>query len=351
MPPINPLDRRDFLKLSGAALLGLLFSDLQAGRAEAALPSSQGRVVYTRLVVRDAPSFQGRKVNSFPRDSLLDITGRVVGGVQSDYNRVWYQIGDGQYVYSGGVQPVETVLNGIVKDLGDHPVVGQVTVPWADSTWDVNVSPVPGPRMYYSTAHFIQGLVTDRGDGSLWYQAYDQLARAHYYLRPEWVHILTPDELAPISPDVPDCEKVIQIVLDEQVLLAFENDRLVYSARTATGQRGFETPLGWFHTFHKRPTAHMAGGADEFSLFDLPAIPWDSYITDGGVAIHGTYWHNDFGHTHSHGCINLRPQDAKWIYLWTQPRVPQGELFLYQPGTGTRVQVVQSRTAMKAGNC
>jgi len=337
------LTRRDFLKLGGASLLGVLFSDLMPGVASAAPLPLQGRVVYTRLVVRDAPSFQGRKINSFPRDTLLNVTEQVWGGVAEDYNRLWYRIAQNGYVYSGGVQPVQTRLNPTVTDLWPDGVVGQVTVPFADSLWDLNANPVPGPRLYCATAHWIKGLVVDKRDGSLWYKAFDQLHGAYYYTRPEWVHILAPEELAPLSPDVPPDDKLIQVLLDQQLLLAFEGDQLVHTARCATGQRGYETPIGEFTTFHKRPTAHMVGGADEFSMFDLPAIPFCSYITDTGVALHGTYWHNDFGHTHSHGCVNLSPENAQWIYRWTLPQVPAGELFLYQPGTGTRVQVLQTQ--------
>jgi hypothetical protein len=86
----------------------------------------------------------------------------------------------------------------------------------------------------------------------------------------------------------------------------------------------------------------MFGGADEFSIFDLPGVPWDSYITDSGVALHGTYWHTDFGTQHSHGCINMGLEDAKWIFRWTLPTVPPGENLVLQPGTGTRVQISQS---------
>ncbi len=336
--------------MGGAALLGLLISDLQAfDRPSPDLAPTLGRVVYTHLLVRDAPAFQGRKVNSFPRDSLLTITGQVTGGVESDYNRIWYQINKNQFVYSGGVQPVESHLNPTVRDIPETGVVGEVTVPYADSLWGLNTNPVPGPRLYYATAHWIDGVITDRRDGSPWYRAFDQLYQAHYYIRPGWVRIVPAEELTPLSPDVSPDEKLIEVVLDQQVLLAFEQDRLVYAAKAATGQPGYETPTGRFQTFHKRPSAHMVGGADEFSMFDLPAIPWCSYITDTGVALHGTYWHNDFGHTHSHGCVNLPPQDAKWIYRWTLPTVPAGELFLYQPGTGTFVQVVQTRPLPRRG--
>ncbi len=333
------LSRRDFLKLTGAALLGLSISDFLPEAARAASAPSLGRVVYDRLVIRDAPSFQGTRVGSFRRDNLLQITDQMIGGVANDYNRLWYQIGRQGYVYSGGVQPVDDLPNKAVADIPVQGVVGEVTVPIAYSSWGINRRPVPGPILYYATAHWIDEVVTDERDGSQWYKAYDQLLEAHYYLRTHDVRILSAEELLPLAPDVPEDEKRLEVYLELQMIMAFEGDQLVYTARAATGRPGFETPTGWFQTFHKRPTAHMVGGADEFSMFDLPAIPWDSYLTESGVAIHGTYWHNDFGHPHSHGCINLAPEDAKWIYRWTLPAVPEGERFLYRPGTGTPVWI------------
>jgi L,D-transpeptidase catalytic domain len=336
------LSRRDFLKLSGAALLSLFLSELHpAGSRAAALPL-QGRVVYRSLIVRNAPSFTGKQVGSVLRDSLLDIIGQGFGGVDGDYNRLWYRLGDDRYVYSGGVQPVVTLTNPIASEIPSTGVLGEITIPFADSVWGVNRSPSPGPRLYYGTTHWVDGLVTDQRDGSLWYKAYDNLYNSHYFTRPAGIHLFSPAEISPLSAQVPEIEKHIEIVLDRQVLLAFEWNVLVYAARVATGQKNFESPTGWFRTFHKRPTYHMTGGADEFSVFDLPGVPWDSYITDGGVAIHGTYWHNDFGHPHSHGCINMAPQDAKWIYRWTLPAVPSGERLVLQPGVGTRVLISQS---------
>ncbi len=336
------LSRRDFIKLSGAALLSLFLSELHLDNVLAAQVPMQGRVVYRSLIVRDAPSYEGVHINSVPRDSILDVTAQVFGGARGDYNRIWYHLGNGSYVYSGGVQPVKTQLNKLIPDIPATGVVAEFTIPYADSVWAINRSPSPGPRLYYGSTHWVDGLVTDQRDGSLWYKAYDNLYNSHYYIRPEWVHIFSPGELSPLSPNVPENQKHIEIYLDRQILLAFEWDTLVYAARVATGQKNFESPTGWFHTFHKRPAYHMTGGADEFSVFDLPGVPWDSYITDGGVAIHGTYWHNDFGHPHSHGCINMALLDAKWIYRWTLPTVPPGERLILQPGAGTRVLVAQS---------
>jgi hypothetical protein len=334
--------RRDFLKLSGAGLLGLLLSGLNLENAMATPQPIQGRVVYRSLIIRDAPAYSGTRLNSIPRDSTIDIGEQVFGGADGDYNRTWYHLKKGGYVYSGGVQPVNTVLNKVVTEIPETGILGEITIPFADSMWAINRSPYPGPRLYYGTTQWVTALVMDKHDGSFWYKAYDNLYNSYYYTRPEWVHIFSPDEIGPISPQVPENEKHIEIYLDRQLLVAFEWSMPVYAARVATGQKNFESPTGWFRTFHKRPTYHMTGGADDSSVFDLPGVPWDSYITDTGVAIHGTYWHNDFGHPHSHGCINMTPQDAKWIYRWTLPTVPPGERLVLQPDTGTRVFIAQS---------
>jgi hypothetical protein len=335
------LSRRDFLKLGSVAALSFLLSELHLDKVRAVPQAMQGRVVYRSLIVRTAPAFSGVQVNSYPRDSAFDITGQVFGGSDGDYNRVWYHLGNEGFVYSGGVQPVDTVLNDLVTAIPETGVLGEITIPYADSVWAINRSPYPGPRLSYGTTHWIKALVVDQRDGSLWYKAYDNLYNSYYYTRSEWMHVISPEEITLLSPQVPENEKHIEIYLDRQLLLAFEWNVLVYAARVATGQKNYESPTGWFRTFHKRPTYHMTGGADDASVFDLPGVPWDSYITDTGVAIHGTYWHNDFGHPHSHGCINMTPQDAKWIYRWTLPTVPPGERLVLEPGVGTRVLIAQ----------
>ncbi len=86
----------------------------------------------------------------------------------------------------------------------------------------------------------------------------------------------------------------------------------------------FWTPEGGFVTFRKRGSRHMAAG-NLATGYDLPGVPWVCYITDDGVSFHGTYWHNDFGAPRSHGCVNMTPAAAKWLYRWTSPVVPAEE--------------------------
>jgi hypothetical protein len=335
----NILSRRSFLKLSGAGLLGMVFGMPSPDQTLALSGPMQGRVIYGSLIVRDAPRFNGVRVNSFPRDSVLEITEQVFGGTEGDYNRTWYRIGEKAYVYSGGVQPVDTIINKVEPNIPESGILGEITIPRADSLWAVNRNPYPGPHLYFGSTHWIEALVVDHRDGSLWYKAYDNLFDSYYYTRPEWVRILPAGETSPLSPLVPEEKKYLHIFLDRQILIAYEWDVPVYAARVATGQKNFESPTGTFRTFHKRPTYHMTGGYDDATVFDLPGVPWDTYITDTGVAIHGTYWHNDFGTPHSHGCINMTPQDAKWIFRWTLPKIPEGERVVLTPGTGTLVRI------------
>ena len=186
------LSRRDFLKLSSATLLGLLFSELRLDPAQASASPLQGRVLATSLVVRDAPAFSGNKLKSVKRDVLVDITETVFGGTEGDYNRHWYHLSDGGYVYSGWVQIVNTITNPVVTEIPETGVLGEITIPCADSVYGVNISPSPGPRLYFATTHWIIALVVDKSDGSIWYKAYDAATQAHYYTRPEWMHIFTP---------------------------------------------------------------------------------------------------------------------------------------------------------------
>jgi lipoprotein-anchoring transpeptidase ErfK/SrfK len=334
------LSRRDFLKLTGAAVLGVACAGLPRIPARAHAYPVQGRVLATRLNIRAAPSFNGRKVTSAKRDDVLEIEGEVYGGQPGDTNRLWYRLANGNYAYSGWIQTVWARRNPIITKIPETGVLGEITVPFADSVYSVNSNPYRGVRLYYESTHWVTALITDKRDGSFWYQAYDAATYTHYHIRPEGVHLFSPEEIAPLSANIPENDKRIEVHLDRQILMAYEGDVPVHAARVATGVKNYETPSGWFRTFHKRPTYHMYGGADEFSVFDLPGVPWDTYITENGVALHGTYWHNDFGVPHSHGCINMSIADARWIYRWTTPYVPAEEKMVLQPGSGTRLLVI-----------
>jgi hypothetical protein len=62
---------------------------------------------------------------------------------------------------------------------------------------------------------------------------------------------------------------------------------------------------------------------DVDSHYSLQEVPYVQFF-DGAVALHGTYWHRDFGRVRSHGCVNLAPLDARWLFDFTEPRLPRG---------------------------
>jgi lipoprotein-anchoring transpeptidase ErfK/SrfK len=128
-------------------------------------------------------------------------------------------------------------------------------------------------------------------------------------------------------------------------VVAYEGGQAVFMALIASGARfidaDYRTPTGRYTTNRKRPSRHMASGdLAAPSSYDLPGVPWVSYLTEAGISFHGTYWHNDFGKTRSHGCINLLPQAARWIYRWSNPSVPYGE-YTWNKDEGTQVDVVE----------
>lgn len=108
----------------------------------------------------------------------------------------------------------------------------------------------------------------------------------------------------------------IEVNLSTQWLTAYENGIAVYYAPVATGRDGFNTPAGDFAIYDKLPMQTMQGSIGGESWY-VPDIPWVMYVV-GGVALHGTYWHNAFGSgvRMSHGCINLGMDDAEWLYGW-----------------------------------
>lgn len=108
----------------------------------------------------------------------------------------------------------------------------------------------------------------------------------------------------------------IEVDLSAQWLTAYEGDLVVYRAPVATGRDGFNTPTGSYAIYDQLRVQTMVGDAGGESWY-VPDVPWVQYVV-GGVALHGTYWHDRFGTgtRMSHGCINLGMDDARWLYEW-----------------------------------
>ena len=106
--------------------------------------------------------------------------------------------------------------------------------------------------------------------------------------------------------------KWISIDLDRQQLTAWEGDEVVMSAPVKSGRYGYYTPTGVWNTYEKVPNEQMAG--EDYDYLD---VAWTQYFTANRIAIHSAYWHEDYnGRPGSHGCVNMKPEDGKKLFMW-----------------------------------
>ncbi|NDJ36862.1 MAG: L,D-transpeptidase [Chloroflexi bacterium] len=244
------------------------------------------------------------------------------------HNDIWYNIGDG-YVHSSFVVPCREIYHEPYDQVTES-FWGEITVPTSWQHWE----PKLRSTRYYDLAYGAVFLVIDRAeeeDGLVWYQLRDDLRpEAVWWVQASHVRPIADEEFSPLSPDVDPEEKVIEVNLGEQIITCIESGVPVFQTRIASGTHFYDgegrliqfyTPRGSHFVLRKTPSRHMVGGEDINDLFDLPGVPWCTFLTPSGVAIHGTYWHNDYGHPRSHGCINVTNDAAKWIYRWNLPDV------------------------------
>jgi len=142
----------------------------------------------------------------------------------------------------------------------------------------------------------------------------------------EW---MAPPDIRVFAPTAPpptlaEHERWIDVDLDAQILVAYEGTLPVYATMVSSGGKETPTETGLYRVWMKESEADMKGlnGEDPYSV---ATVPWTQYFyPERDLALHTAYWHDQFGHPRSHGCINLAPRDARWLYFWSDPQVPAG---------------------------
>jgi hypothetical protein len=379
--------RRDFLKVAGLGLGALAFRPIklldvyyEKLYAPKRLPQFPASEIIARLTddtdVRKIPSpldtaGMDTSLGILRADTLIPWEREVIGDVPALVNQKYLETAQG-YIWSSRLQPTKNLPNTPIAEMpaGQTGFWAEVTVPYVDLTIDgVIASPwmqdhikysFP-PRVYYGQVIWIDQIRTvngfpeyrwneDANGHGYGYGAYGEF----FWLDGAGVKVLTDADVAPISPEIDPNEKKIVASVTYQTLSCFEGSNEVYFCRIASGQtydafgeRSDElaTPVGDLYTHWKIISKNMTAG-DAQAGYSTPAVPWNTFISGDGVAIHGAFWHNDFGERRSHGCINVKPEDAKWIFRWTSPyvSVEQSETRLTWPDHGT----VTSVTELKA---
>jgi lipoprotein-anchoring transpeptidase ErfK/SrfK len=359
------LTRREFLKI---AALSLGVVGMRPFRRLFQLPDFPAyerlaRVTKGRVDVKAEPNHDSQTVKVLYEDTVLPWLQERVGSKTSLIfsNQRWVETPDG-YIFGSLLQPVKNQPNQPIRELPSSSL-GQgmwmeITVPYVDAflaggmssnSWvSARVEAEMPLRFYYSQVFWVDRIQVDE-QGRVFYRVnpnyyggVDMLWAPAEAFRP-----LTPEDLAPISPDVE--EKRVVVDVNHQVLSCYEGASEVFFTRVSTGAKFdafgnvvdvWATPLGRHKVTRKYVSLQMSGGTTGAG-YDLPGIGWAVIFATGGVATHSTFWHNNFGDPMSRGCVNLLPQEARWVFRWLMPVVP------YDPGmkditvTGEESTIVQ----------
>lgn len=259
-------------------------------------------------------------------DNWVSVQGQV------EYNgEVWYEINPGEYLHAEHVSfTTPSRFRGVV-------LTEQPAYPFGWINRGVNPSTVPGGpsrqdvayRRYNTITIYAQELMGDK----MWY-----MVGADQWVEQSYTSRVT---VAPIPEGVGPHEKWIEINTYEQTLAAYEGSRMVFATLVSTGRRDAWTPNGLNRIWYKTAAAPMQNrrttpsGASWYYLED---VEWTQYFFQD-YALHSAYWHDVFGFIRSSGCVNLSITDAKWLFGWTTPYVPEGARVAHGAGAGTWVWV------------
>ncbi|MFO0635015.1 MAG: L,D-transpeptidase [Nannocystaceae bacterium] len=132
----------------------------------------------------------------------------------------------------------------------------------------------------------------------------------------------------PLPKGLQPWERWVDVSLDKQLLVAYEGERPVFTALVSTGKKGteeepFDTPTGRWRIRSKHISTTMDGNTASDGNYSIQDVPWTMFF-EGSYALHGAFWHQGFGRPRSHGCVNLGPSAARWLFFWTTPFLPEG---------------------------
>ena len=340
--------RRDFLKLSAISLGGLAFSPF-GGLGSNFERGQVVRVANHQVNVYNRPSVKSTIIYQRKRDELINVYEEVISPDGPAYNPKWYRVWGG-FIHSGRLQEVSSRYNAVAGQIPSGRQLATVTVPYTQTMRYKPYQKVWEPlyRLYYQSNHWVTG-IAEGPDGTPWYQLHDELLEIKYLVPAAHLRLFQPEDFAPISTDINPWDKRIEVSLGHQTMRAFEKDKLVLECKVSTGVSDShlntgaiqtDTPSGEFHVFSKMSSKHMGNGQEtsELEAYELPGVPWTTFFVATGVAIHGTYWHQNYGTPMSRGCVNVPPDIAQWVFRWTTPVTAPGTW--EQLGYGTTIQVV-----------
>ncbi len=148
-----------------------------------------------------------------------------------------------------------------------------------------------------------------------------------FWVKDANVAVATP---GPRPSEVGEHEKWVDVNIEKKTLVLLEGDKPVYATLISPGKKSrvkkkdHATPTGQWRVREKHIAVTMDGdGASGDLPYSIDDVPYVAYF-HGSYALHGAFWHSNFGHEMSHGCVNLSPLDAKHVFNWVEPHLPRG---------------------------
>ena len=368
---LNPMhkdgiSRRSFLQLAALSLGGLALRSSRHLSYLQDFPKSErlGRA-FAKVEIKARPDFNSQTVGVLYDDAVVPWLREVSGYHPYRYKQRYVETPEG-FIWASDLQPVRNLPNQPLTTLHEtslgQGMWAEVSVPWVDIVLENNpVSPgfkarlesgLP-LRLYYGQILWIDKVKSDES-GLAWYRVNERFGYGDLiWAAAEAFRPLTHEEVAPISPEIEDKHIVVNVEEKYQTLSCYEGKTEVYFCRISGGKKfdpdgtplgHSSTPIGTHTIWRKQVSAHMSGGTTGAG-YDLPGIGWTTLFSGDGVAVHATFWHNNFGgELMSHGCVNATPEDAKWVFRWARPPVDYDPGDLYSKDTDippTKVTVLE----------
>ena len=249
-----------------------------------------------------------------------------VGGLVEYEGQRWYQINKEEFVPADALAFANpSHFQGVyLTEQPQHPFawINRWVQPSVVPQGAINAG-VEGLKRYQLVTIFAE---ERRGDESWYLVGPDQWVEQKNVARVD---------VDPPLPEIGPSEKWIEVDLFEQTIAAYEGERMVYATLISSGRTATTTPPGLYRLWSKIREGKMSNpdvddGAPAW--YFIEDVPWTMYF-HGGYSIHAAFWHDAFGFTRSHGCINLAPRDALWFFNWADPFIAEDTDLIYIGGS------------------
>lgn len=223
--------------------------------------------------------------------------------------RLWYWINDGEWVREEDFTPTTTsTFSGFeIHAQPRRPFGWMVTDYWYSDAPGAEPAPDAIKIARHTPVQIYDAVVDD--EGWIWYD----IGQGRW-MRQTYLSLI---EVKPRPAEIGENEYWVEVDLYEQNFAAYEGDRMVYAGLVSSGLNRWPTNEGLFQVWDRWMLTKMSGAEGKIDYYFVEDVPHTMYF-DYDIALHGAYWHDRYGYKHSHGCVNMAPRDAEWVWNWSE---------------------------------